>query len=152
MTGFIVNEQKLNTEKTYKVGEVISDCVVLDIDFEKKIVDLSERLVSNEESKKAKKKDAKQEGFQKAVVELNKEKYLVVSLKADRSRVGLCVLHNLSAESHSAYQSYGIGDEIDVKVVPSKLPAKPSEGRFILTQPRLVQSVSSSGLSASQLS
>ena len=63
MTGFIVNEQKLNTEKTYKVGEVISDCVVLDIDFEKKIVDLSERLVANEESKKAKKKDSKQEGF-----------------------------------------------------------------------------------------
>ena len=136
MTGFIVNEQKLKQDKSYKVGEKISDLVVLDIDFEKKIVDLSERLTVNEESKQAKKKDAQQGGFQKAVVELNKEQYLVVSLKADRSKIGVCVLHGLSAESHSIYQRYSIGDEIDVKVIGSKL-ATPEEGKFILTQPRL---------------
>lgn len=54
MTGFIVNEQKLKLVKTYKVGETISNCVILDIDIEKKIVDLSERLAVNEETKQAK--------------------------------------------------------------------------------------------------
>lgn len=44
MTGFIVNEQKRKADKTYKVGDTLTDCVILDIDFEKRIVDLSERL------------------------------------------------------------------------------------------------------------
>ena len=55
ITGFIVNEQKLKSDKTYKVGDIISNCIVLDIDHEKKIVDLSERLFEKEESKKQKK-------------------------------------------------------------------------------------------------
>ena len=59
MTGFIVNEQKLKTDKVYKVGDTIQDCIVLDIDFEKKIVDLSERLSATEETKQAKKADKK---------------------------------------------------------------------------------------------
>ena len=63
MTGFIVNEQKLKSDKVYKTGETVLDCIVLDIDFEKQIVDLSERLVNQqlEESKElaSKKKQAK---------------------------------------------------------------------------------------------
>ena len=47
MTGFIVNDQKANAEKTYKVGETLKDCVILDIDPEKKIIDLSERLAGS---------------------------------------------------------------------------------------------------------
>ena len=61
MTGFIVNEQKLKTDKVYKVGDTIQDCIVLDIDFEKKIVDLSERLVASEETKQSTKKADKKE-------------------------------------------------------------------------------------------
>lgn len=62
MTGFIVNEQKRKADKTYKVGDTLTDCVVLDIDFEKRIVDLSERLTTpaeQEESKSAAKKALK---------------------------------------------------------------------------------------------
>ena len=35
MTGFIVNEQKLKSDKIYKIGETVLNCIVLDIDFEK---------------------------------------------------------------------------------------------------------------------
>lgn len=78
LTGFIVNEQKRKADKTYKVGDKLKDCVVLDIDFEKRIVDLSERLAistsDQEETKSGKKgKPTRDSGFQKAVVELNKE-------------------------------------------------------------------------------
>ena len=69
---------------------------MLDIDNEKRIVDLSERLYTVEESKVSKKsrkeEAASSKGYQKAVVELNKESYLVVTLKADRSRVAICLL------------------------------------------------------------
>jgi len=41
-TGFIVNEQK-SSEKVYKFQQAVS-AVVLDSDYEKKIIDLSERL------------------------------------------------------------------------------------------------------------
>lgn len=140
MTGFIVNEQKRKADKTYKVGDTLKECVILDIDFEKRIVDLSERLSTSgdqEESKTAKKAKKGDQSFQKAVVELNKEKYLVVSLKSDRSQVGVCILHGLSPESESAYSRYSIGDEIDVKIFAGK-----KGGRFVLTQTKL-QNVSS---------
>ena len=140
MTGFIVNDQKKKADKVYKAGETEVEAIVLDIDFEKKIVELSERLVSSaalgEETKQAKKIKGDAQAYQKAVVELNKEQYLVVSLKSDRSKVGVCILHGLSAESQSAYTSYSIGDEIDVKWTFSKIQ-KDREGRFVLTQPRL---------------
>ena len=51
LTGFIVNEQKVKTDKVYRAGESELDCIVLDIDREKKIVDLSERLYTVEETK-----------------------------------------------------------------------------------------------------
>ena len=74
-------------------------------------MDLSERLAatpSQEESKAAIGKKGKKGGdskqlFQKAIVELNKEQYLVATLNADRSQVGACLLHSLAAESYSAY-------------------------------------------------
>lgn len=43
-TGFVVNEQKAS-QNTYKVGQKIT-CVVLDVDNDKKIIDLSERLAT----------------------------------------------------------------------------------------------------------
>lgn len=94
LTGFIVNEQKASVDKTYKAGKTSLDCIVLDIDNEKRIVDLSERLFTVEEESKVSKKskDAIWGGYQKAVVELNKEKYLVVTLKSDRTRVAVCLL------------------------------------------------------------
>ena len=83
----------MNAGKVYKDGETVVNCIVLDIDSEKKIVDLSERLYSAEESKQKKaKKGEEGNSYQKAVVELNKEQYLVVSLKSDRTSIGVCLL------------------------------------------------------------
>jgi len=73
VTGFIINEQKASG-KQYKVGSEI-ECVVLDIDTSKMIVDLSERLLTT------KKKEKAASSSQKAFVELNKEQYLVITLK-----------------------------------------------------------------------
>ena len=42
-TGFIVNSQKAS-EKQFKLNQMVN-AVVLDVDYEKKIIDLSERLV-----------------------------------------------------------------------------------------------------------
>ena len=47
MTGFIVNDQLAHLDKGYKVGQILSECIVLDTDPEKHIVDLSERLASS---------------------------------------------------------------------------------------------------------
>lgn len=41
-TGFIVNEQK-SLDKQYKTNQSVN-AVILDVDYEKKIIDLSERL------------------------------------------------------------------------------------------------------------
>lgn len=54
-TGFIVNEQK-SSGKLYKVGSDL-ECIVLDIDTSKKIVDLSEKLAENKSSKQSKSKN-----------------------------------------------------------------------------------------------
>lgn len=59
LTGFIVNEQK-KSARTTKPGQILS-CVVLDIDAQKKIVDLSERLVEEEENKTSTSKASKKE-------------------------------------------------------------------------------------------
>lgn len=45
LTGFVVNEQK-SSGKQYKVGSVV-ECIVLDIDSAKMMVDLSERLAES---------------------------------------------------------------------------------------------------------
>lgn len=57
---------------------------------------------------------------------------MVVTLKSDRSQVGVCILHGLSPESESAYKRFSIGDEIDVKILAGK-----KGGRFVLTQAKL---------------
>ena len=57
---------------------------MLDVDYEKKIVDLSERLVDIKQTLK------QQET--KAFVELTKDSYMIVSMKGDRSKFGMCVL------------------------------------------------------------
>ena len=59
LTGFIVNEQKKSAKST-KPGQILS-CIVLDIDAQKKIVDLSERLVEEEENKASSSKASKKE-------------------------------------------------------------------------------------------
>lgn len=56
-----------------------------------------------------------------------------MSLKNDRSQVGVCLLHTLAVESETAYARYSIGDEIDVKVISNGK----RNGRFVLTQTKL---------------
>lgn len=72
LTGFIMNEHKAG--KAYKENDKVS-CVVLDIDFEKNIVDLSEK------PKVSAKTDVKKGQSMKGQVELSKEDYVIVSLK-----------------------------------------------------------------------
>ena len=56
----------------------------------KKIADLSEKLVNTKSLKNSDKE--LQVGTQcKAIVELNKETYLIVSIKSDRSKICLCI-------------------------------------------------------------
>jgi len=96
LTGFIVNEQKA-TGKNYKIGAKLR-CMVLDVDPDTKIVDLSERLVKEGAKNETSSSKAGKE-LQKAVVELSKDNYLVVSLKSQRSRVGVCLLQSLNGEN-----------------------------------------------------
>ena len=95
-TGFILNDHKLSSK--YKPGQSLK-CRVLDIDYSKKIADLKElsdktsgEVVIKASSKKAMKPEHKT----KAIVELNKEGYLVVSVKSSRSTLGLCIHSNLN--------------------------------------------------------
>ena len=86
LTGFIANEQ-LASSKQYKIGASLS-CIVLDVDTDKKIIELSERLSTDEESKQA----SKLKENLKSVVEMNNERYLVVTLKNQRNKIGVCIL------------------------------------------------------------
>ena len=137
LTGFIVNEQK-KSSKAYKQGAKVK-CIVLDVDAEKKIVDLSERLVAQESADaKADDKKSKKE-YQKAIVELNKDEYLIISLKNDRSKIGVCLLQSLSnnlVQTKQVYQKYSLGDEIEVKLVDKKAA---SEDGFLVTVPKTSQ-------------
>jgi translation initiation factor 2 alpha subunit (eIF-2alpha) len=96
LTGFVVNEQKLSPDKQYKEGQKL-DCIVLDCDTEKAIVDLSERLSTSKQSEESSKKSA-----QKAFVEVVKDQYLVVTLKSNRSKVVACILHPFNLERTAA--------------------------------------------------
>lgn len=58
---------------------------MLDTDYEKKIIDLSERLTNQKISKTS-------DQVSKAFVELTKDSYMVVSLKNNRSQFGVCLL------------------------------------------------------------
>jgi len=61
----------------------------MDIDLEKDIVDLSEKLAEKSGSKSTQIKEGQ---TLKAVVELNKEDYLIVSFKQNRKTLGLLKL------------------------------------------------------------
>ena len=63
----------------------------------KKIADLSEKLVNTKAPKSGGKE--LQVGAQcKAIVELNKEAYLIVSIKNDRSKICLCIMSNFNKD------------------------------------------------------
>lgn len=68
------------------------NCLVLDIDFEKEILDLSEKL-----SEKTTSNQTIKVGNQyKVTVELNKEDYLLVSFKQSKQSIGLLMMQNLN--------------------------------------------------------
>ena len=92
LTGFIANEQ-LATSKQYKIGTSIS-CIVLDVDTDKKIIELSERLTTDGATKDI---QTKLKDNVKAIVEMNNERYLVVTLKNQRSTIGVCLLQDLNS-------------------------------------------------------
>ena len=60
----------------------------MDIDFEKEILDLSERI-AEKSSKKAKDSKISKGSQQRVVIELNKEHYLIVSYKSNPHKFGL---------------------------------------------------------------
>ena len=128
LTGFVANEQ-LASSKTYKVGAQLT-CVVLDVDTDKKIIELSERLVSD----KAADQEKKLKENQKAIIEMNNEKYLVVTLKSNRSRIGVCILQDFCSINQAAlYARYSIGDEIDVRLISDE---SRKDGDFLLMTPK----------------
>ena len=89
----------------------------MDIDFEKEIVDLSEKI-AEKTSKKSKDQQIKKGTQQKAVVELNKEHYLIISYKSNPSQFGLVMCQSFNNdESENPNEKYSIGDEIDVHVL-----------------------------------
>jgi hypothetical protein len=67
-------------------------CIVLDIDFEKELLDLSERLASEKISASKVKVGA---NF-KVTVELNKDDYLLVSFKQSKQTIGVLMMQGLN--------------------------------------------------------
>jgi hypothetical protein len=97
---------------------------VLDIDTAKMIVDLSERLTESKSSKEL------SSGSHKAIVELNKEQYLIVSFKKSRQRIGVCIPNDFTQVNKTElYAKYQVGSEIKVRVISSE------EGSFVLALP-----------------
>ena len=107
-TGFIINDHKLNQK--YKQWQSLK-CIVLDVDPEKRIVDLSEKAFKNTE------KSIKNVHSYKGIVELNKDNYLIVSIKNNRKKFGVCILQNFNQDNEVSQPI--IGDEIEVQVVGS---------------------------------
>ena len=63
-------------------------------------------------------KEVKIGGQSKAIVELNKDNYLITTLKNDRSKICLCVMSNFNRDdAKNPGQDLQIGDEVEVKVV-----------------------------------
>jgi len=107
-TGFIINTQ--TTSKKIKPGQKIR-CRVLDVDPIKKMADLSEKLGEVKTSKR----DVKVGEEFKAIVELNKESFVILSLKSDKSKIGFCILHNFNRDDVDD-KNPQIGDEMEVRV------------------------------------
>lgn len=102
------------------------NCIVLDIDFEKELLDLSERLAAEKVSSTQLKVGAQY----KVTVELNKDDYLLVSFKQNKQRIGVLMLQSLNNDQvPHPNAKYNMGDEIDVKVISV------ADNGFILTVP-----------------
>ena len=106
-TGFIINDHKGGQGK-YKQGQALK-CVILDVDPLKKIADLSEKTFKKSD------KDIKVGSTCKAIVELNKDSYLICSLKNNRMKFGICIVQNFNMDDH--VDQAQIGEEIEVKVL-----------------------------------
>ena len=91
-TGFIINDHKGGQGK-YKQGQALK-CVILDVDPLKKIADLSEKTFKKSD------KDIKVGSSCKAIVELNKDSYLICSLKNNRKKFGICIMQNFNMDDH----------------------------------------------------
>lgn len=65
---------------------------MLDVDYEKKIIDLSERLLELKQEKSNSKTFGNKSQETKAFVELTKDSYMIVSMKGDRNTFGVCLL------------------------------------------------------------
>lgn len=101
-------------------------CIVLDIDFEKELLDLSERLASE----KASSTQLKVGSQYKVTVELNKDDYLLVSFKQNKQRIGVLMMQSLNNDQvPHPNAKYNMGDEIDVKVISV------ADNGFVLTIP-----------------
>lgn len=99
----------------------------MDIDFEKEILDLSERLAEKQSASSAQVKVGSQ---YKVVVELNKEEYLLVSFKQSKSSIGLLMMQSLNGDQvPNPNEKYQVGDEVEVKVISV------TENGFVLTVP-----------------
>jgi len=100
--------------------------MVLDIDFEKELLDLSERLASEKASSSLIKVGAQY----KVTVELNKDDYLLVSFKQNKQRIGVLMIQSLNNDQVPHPNSkYNMGDEVDIRVISV------AENGFILTVP-----------------
>lgn len=91
-TGFIINDHKGGQGK-YKQGQALK-CVILDVDPLKKIADLSEKTFKKSD------KDIIVGSSCKAIVELNKDSYLICSLKNNRKKFGICIMQNFNMDDH----------------------------------------------------
>jgi len=89
-TGFIINDHK-GAHGKYKQGQAVK-CVILDVDPVKKIADLSEKTFKKSD------KEIQVGSSCKAIVELNKDSYLICSLKNNRRKFGICIMQNLNQD------------------------------------------------------
>ena len=84
------------------------------MDTDKKIIELSERLSTDEESKES----SKLKENLKSIVEMNNERYLVVTLKNQRNKIGVCILQDFNTVNQAdLYSKYSIGDDIDTQLL-----------------------------------
>lgn len=86
---------------------------MLDVDNDKQMLDLSERLCSVDKKDKSKLKENS-----KAIVEVIKENYMIVSLKQNRTSLAVCLLQQSINDMHMSveYEKYSVGDEIEIKL------------------------------------
>lgn len=83
----------------------------MDIDFEKNIADLSEKIKVSESKTELK----KGQSF-KAQVELSKEDYIIASLKGHKT-LAICMMNSFNNDNEiNANEKYHIGDEVDLQV------------------------------------